>query len=201
LKFVKASFTSGDTGIGSTMAGMGKIKLKVHHAIPTGRSTLADMKSSSFTASTINSVDKASVTMKKNLRSGEGHSVETNQCDSNALYQKYRTGAHLYTITLHYCATPGLIAVGVLSKPPLWDYHRMLKPAKTTAEQKEKLEKAVVSMKRNRKGSEILELNESDDDDSDNDTDEDTKHDENHDQALSIHKKPRIELSNGTIRL
>ena len=199
LKFVKASFTSADMGIGSTMAGMGKIELKVHHAIPMGRSRLEDVKSSSFAASTINSVDKARVTMKKNLRSGEGHSIEAEQYDSNALYQEWRTGAHLYTITLYYCATPGLIAVGVLSKPPLWDYHRMLKPA--TAEQKVESDKNVVSAKRTREGNEILEFNETDDDDSDSDTDEDTEHDENLDQALSKQKKPRIELSNDTIRV
>jgi hypothetical protein len=137
--------------------------------------------------------------MKKNLRSGEGHTVESHASDSNRLYLRYHTGAHLYTITLYYCATPGLIAVGVLPKPPLWDYHRMVKPANTTAEEKEKLDKVVVSVKHNRKGNEILELNESDD--SDSDTYEDMENDQNSDQALSKHKRPRIELSNGAILL
>jgi hypothetical protein len=36
-----------------------------------------------------------------------------------------RRGKLLDTITLHYCSPVGLITVGVLPKPPLWDYHRM----------------------------------------------------------------------------
>lgn len=34
-------------------------------------------------------------------------------------------GQHLYTITLNYCSTLGLIEAGVLPKPGLWQHHRM----------------------------------------------------------------------------
>ena len=71
---------------------------------------------------------------------------------------------HVYSKVLYYCAAPGLIAVGVLPKPPLWDHHRQLFPQNLRTEDKEKLEKInIVSIKRNRKGNEIIELGEDDD--------------------------------------
>jgi hypothetical protein len=169
LKFVKATFTSGDKGIGPAMSGMGKIELKVSNAVFTGNTRRNDFKAS-FAPSTIQMVEDAAVTMKKNLRSGQGHCAEITNYDRHALTPHYNAGTHLYTITLHYCATPGLIAVGVLPKPPLWDYQRMLKPSNMTPKEKKNLDKAV-SVKRDRNGSEILELNDSDDSDSDEDDD------------------------------
>ena len=157
LKFVKASFTSGDMAVGSTMAGMGSVELDVYTAIYAGKKTRQDYESS-FKASTIKMVDDAVVTMKKNLRSGKGSNIDATPYDMNELYKFYTKGDHLYTIKLHYCATPGLMAVGVLPKPPAWEWLRMNKPAETTAEEKEKLNKLVVSVKHNRKGNEILEL-------------------------------------------
>jgi hypothetical protein len=46
VEVFEASFTSGDTGFGSTMAGMGEIELNIYHAIPVGHSRLEDFKSS-----------------------------------------------------------------------------------------------------------------------------------------------------------
>ena len=34
------------------------------------------------------------------------------------------------TVTLNYCAALGLMEVGVLPKPDMWEYHRMKNPAK-----------------------------------------------------------------------
>lgn len=171
LKFVKASFSSEDKGIGSSMTGMGKIEMVVFSAIYMGRKRRKDANLSFGEASTIKRQDNAAVTMKKNLRSGEGSCVETTTYDTNALINKYTRGNHLYTITLHYCATPGLIAVGVLPKPPFWELKRMQHPATITAEDKQKIDKLVISTKRNRNGNEILELADSSDDDSDSDND------------------------------
>jgi hypothetical protein len=164
LKFVRASFKNTNDKSRSTMAGMGKVELVVHNAIFDGQRKRRDPKASypTFTAPTIRINDEAYITMKKDLRSGEGHHVESKPYDKNTVRKCYKKGDHLYTITLHYCATPGLIAVGVLPKPPLWDYHRILEPSKNTAEEKAKLNKFVRSVKRTRNGSEILELNDDD---------------------------------------
>jgi hypothetical protein len=178
LQFVKASFTTsssdGSTGIGSTMAGMGEIKIEVSQGIPMGTEKTKDF-SSSFTASSINIFETtAAVTMKKNLRSGVGsNAIETKVADDKPR-MSYGQGTKLYTITLYYCAAPGLIAVGVLTKPPLWTFARMLHPATTTTKEKKHIEEGVVSTKNNENGKEILELN----DDSDSDSDSDIKGDD-----------------------
>ena len=146
LKFVKASFTSGDEGIGSTMAGMGTIELKVSTAIYDGQYARSNF-TTSFTTPTIKMEDQSGVTMKKNVRSDAGSCVETSVYGSNETYHRYRAGEHLYSITLYYCATPGLIAVGVLPKPPAWEWQRMTKPSKLSAEEKQKLDNTVISEK------------------------------------------------------
>ena len=74
-------------------------------------------------------------------------------------------GTKLYTITLYYCAGPGIIAVGVSvsTKPPLWTFARMLHPATTRAKEKKPIEEGAVSTKNDENRREILLL----DDDSD----------------------------------
>ena len=47
----------------------------------------------------------------------------------------------------------------------------MLKPPTTTPEEEKQIEKGVLSVKRNKSGKEILELEDNDDSDSDTDTD------------------------------
>ena len=177
LKFVKASFATSDKAIGSSMAGMGKIELYVYEGIYVGYRKPKEGNGATLTTQTIETDPNAFVTMKKSLRSGEGQTVHTETYDRNRYLHHYESGDLLHKITLHYCATPGLIAVGVLPKPPLWEYQRMLKPAQTTTEEKERLNNAVRSVKRNRKGNEILELFDDDDDsdECDSDNDEDTE--------------------------
>jgi len=176
LKFMKASFTSrnnsdNSTGgyEGSSQAGMGDIKMEVYEGIPVGNQTNGDHKSS-FTTSSIDmdTNDVAAVTMKKNLRSGTGNNAL--KTEASQVRMAYQKGTHLYTITLYYCAAPGLIAVGVLPKPPHWTYARMLHPAQTTAKEKEQIEKGVTKNEEN--GKEILELKDDSDSDSDDDDDE-----------------------------
>lgn len=185
LKFVKASFTSGDEGIGSTMAGMGTIELKVSTAIYDGQYARSNF-TTSFTTPTIKMEDQSGVTMKKNVRSDAGSCVETSVYGSNETYHRYRAGEHLYSITLYYCATPGLIAVGVLPKPPAWEWQRMTKPSKLSAEEKQKLDNTVISEKRNRNGNLILQLA-----DSDSDSDNEDETSVRPDPALSKHKKAK----------
>ncbi|MGK3749121.1 MAG: hypothetical protein ACI8RD_001413 [Bacillariaceae sp.] len=194
LKFVKALFHSSnskdDIGFGSTMgAGMGEIKMKVYQAIENGYTSTGTQTNftSSFTTSSIDIEDGAFVTMKKNIRSGEGNkSVVTKTSNMNGVKMTYLKGPQLYTIPLNYCATLGLISVGVLPKPPHWDYQRMLKPSKLTAKEKERVEKGVINANRNKNGKEVLELNDSSDDDSDNeDGVGDTKEDKSQQQQKS----------------
>ncbi len=170
LKFVKASFTTGEAGIGSTMAGMGTVELKVYSAIYKGNFMKTDY-TTSLAAPTIQMEDPGVMSMKKNVRSTEGNIVETKPkiYDPNKAYARYRKGQYLYSITLYYCAAPGLIAVGVLPKPPAWDLLRMTQPSDISPEAKKKLENAIISEKRNRRGNLILELADSD---SDNETDD-----------------------------
>jgi hypothetical protein len=139
LQFVKASFTTnnsdGSIVIGSTMAGMGEVKIEVSQGIPMGTGKTKDFNSS-FTASSINMETAAAVTMKKNIRSGVGNNAIESKVADDKPRMSYGQGTKLYSITLYYCAAPGLIAVGVLTKPPLWTFARMLHPATTTAREK-----------------------------------------------------------------
>mmetsp|Transcript_56117 Transcript_56117/g.60744 ORF Transcript_56117/g.60744 Transcript_56117/m.60744 type:complete len:294 (+) Transcript_56117:60-941(+) len=178
LKFMKASFTSRNNSDdstggyeGSSQAGMGDIKMKVYEGIPLGYQKQKDWNTS-FTASSIDmdmaTKDAAAVTMKKNLRTGEGSNVIKSEV--NTVRMRHEKGTHLYTVTVHYCAAPGLIAVGVLPKPHHWTYARMLHPAQTTAKEKEQIEKGVTKNEEN--GKEILELKDDSDSDSDDDDDE-----------------------------
>ena len=169
LQFVKASFTTGSgdgsIGIGSSLAGMSAIKMEVYQGVrkldkkSKGSNKKCD-HNSSFTASSITMKDgktTAAIMMKKNVRSGAGKKSvvkKSKGADSkarNVADDKPRMiigrGAYLYTITLHYCATPGLIAVGILPKPPLWVHARILHPATTTAKEKKLIAEGVVSSK------------------------------------------------------
>jgi len=183
LKFIEASFSTGNTGVGSTRAGMGTVEVVVSTAIYDGQ-YVAKNFNSSFAASTIKFEDEAPVTMKKNVRSDKGHCQEETTYDARKIKRHYRKGDHRYTITLYYCATPGLIAVGILPKPPAWEWLRMIKPSNITAEEKEKLDKAVISEKHNRNGNAILEL-------ADSDSDSDDEDSGRPDRAPSTHKKAR----------
>ena len=97
LKFVKASFHSSNkedrVGFGSEIgAGMGVIEMKVYQAIENGYKATGNEKSfaSSFTTSSIDIEDGAFVTMKKNLRTGEGNkSVVTKTSNMNGVKMTY----------------------------------------------------------------------------------------------------------------
>ena len=167
LKFVKTSFASHDNAIGSSMSGMGVVELDVYNGVFFGTEKILynDLKALPIAPSTIKIDGQAVVTKKKNLRSGEGQHMEMQAYDQNAEMERFSIGHKLYSITLYYCATPGLIAVGVLPKPLEWEYDRKLFPSKMTAVEEGKFNTALRSVKHTRNGSEILELNDSDDDD------------------------------------
>jgi hypothetical protein len=48
-------------------------------------------------------------------------------------FSKHKPGSIVDVITLNYCAALGLIQVGVLPKPPFWDYHRLLQQQTRTS--------------------------------------------------------------------
>ncbi len=185
LKFVEASFRTRDAGIGSTMAGMGTVELKVYSAIYVGDFILRDL-TLSLAAPTIQTEDQVGVSMKKNVRSAEGSSIETKTeiYDPNVAHRHYEGGEYLYSIILYYCAAPGLIAVGVLPKPHAWDLLRMTQPSDISPEAKQKLENAIISEKRNRRGNLILEL-------ADSDSDSEKENDDHPDETLPNHKNIR----------
>ncbi|VEU40474.1 unnamed protein product [Pseudo-nitzschia multistriata] len=165
LQFVKASSVSGD----AAMATMGEIRMEVYERINHGiqRSSREVQPSSTFkTAPSIPLDCCNSVTNKKNIRTKEGHREITKLVGTGPSTCSSK-GAHLYSIPLYYCAAPGLIAVGVLPKPPLWDLERTINPAQITPAEKKELEKLVLSVKRDRKGNEIIELREEDEDEDD----------------------------------
>ena len=204
LKFVKASFHSSNkedrVGFGSEIgAGMGIIEMKVYQAIENGYTSTGNEKSfaSSFTTSSIDIEDGAVVTMKKNLRTGEGNkSVVTKASNMNRL--NYLKGPQLYTIPLNYCATLGLISVGILPKPPAWVHARMLHPSKLTAEEKQRVEKGITNVSQNERGKDVLELNDSDDSDND-DSDSDTKEDKSQQQRQQQKSKKLKLVHSGQI--
>ena len=206
LKFVKASFHSSNkedrVGFGSEIgAGMGIIEMKVYQAIENGYTATGNEKSfaSSFTTSSIDIEDGAVVTMKKNLRTGEGNkSVVTKASNMNGVKMTYLKGLHLYTIPLNYCATLGLISVGILPKPPAWDYQRMIRPSKLTAEEKQRVEKGITNVSQNERGKDVLELNDSDDSDND-DSDSDTKEDKSQQQRQQQKSKKLKLVHSGQI--
>jgi len=163
LKFVKASFMNNNNTANhahhgsSSMSGMGTITMQVFEAISTGQSQCYDFTTSFFTSSIEKGHD--SVAMKKHIRSGKGCNAESYPFNNNIYHEKYAEGPHLFTATIYYCATPGLIAVGILPKPPLWDYHRMMKPAaKRNNGDAEDTKNYIVSVKKNRRGNDIIVL-------------------------------------------
>ena len=188
LKFVNASFRSEHSNVNPTNAGMGKIEIYIYQAIFTGISKHRERREPPvFTEPTIvsNADDIGPLTIKKNVRSGKGRTSLTSTYDPNELCRCYGAGKLLYTVTLHYCTTPGLIAVGVLPKPPMWGQQRKMNPSNLTAREKKRLEKSVVSVKRNRKGNEVIQL--TDTEGSDNDEDCQTL------RRPSKHLKPSID--------
>jgi hypothetical protein len=141
-------------------------------------------KKSPFAAIPSIAVDiKTAEALKKNIRSTEGShlygtgimlqqkkrsnakvgGIKFNSVKRTKIREKFKE-VRLYTIILHYCAAPGLVAVGVLPKPPFcWKHARMNFPQQLTRKEEKKLEKVnVISVKRNRKGNEIIELGDND---------------------------------------
>ena len=190
LKFVKAAFTtttgtSTDNGtVTSSRAGMGKIDMVVCEGIDAGMVDRYDFNAaSSFTASSIQmdgtttSSANVDITKKKNLRSGVGCSTVSGAQAKAKQWHIYTKGAVLYTITLYYCAAPGLIAVGILPKPPFWTQVRKDHPAQTSATEKQNIENGIISSTSNNNGEHVLELKDdsSDTEDEDNGDEDEIK--------------------------
>lgn len=146
LKFVPASFQSVGIQAASTMIGTGQISLKVYRGVYLGIENQARSSSSSLEKpSIVYDASSPATTKKMRLRSGEGSQIRQKRRSTG----KYVRGEYLYAIVLHYCATPGLIAAGILSKPPLWESQRILHPKSNATE---KSIDCAISVKRNRKG-------------------------------------------------
>jgi len=158
LKFVKSIGGGGANAAAHGAPAMGQVKVDVFLAVYAGQSHVHSDYSSSFATAAVSG--SGSLAQKKNLRSGEGTASFTTAVESGP-QNRFTAGEHRYTITLNYCAAVGLIAVGVLSKPPLWTHHRMLHPAKKGDVKDE------VKVGRTDNGSELLDLAGKEGDDSD----------------------------------
>lgn len=69
---------------------------------------------------------------KKGVKSEQGSSFNVQK--SKRRRADFAKGGLLKTITLRYCSTLGLIHVGILPKPPMWDFHRLTNPAENGEE-------------------------------------------------------------------
>jgi hypothetical protein len=87
------------------------------------------------TSPTAGGPNNTSLVEKKGLRSGPGsitsvmHPQKRKRIQQRPPQQQqrsYKRGIQVYVFTLHYCSATGLMQVGVLSKPPVWVYHRKL---------------------------------------------------------------------------
>lgn len=61
---------------------------------------------------------------KKGVKSDKGTRFEVKKKSRRS--KSYRSGRLLETVTLRYCSILGLVKAGILPKPPVWDYHRMI---------------------------------------------------------------------------
>jgi hypothetical protein len=125
---------------------MGKIKDEFYKAIVVDArnneskqvSKNVSSPTKSWKASTIrtthsSAVPNRSLVEKKGLRSGQGATSfikeRTSSRPGSSQPRSYKRGELVYVFTLHYCAAMGLMQVGVLSKPPVWVYHKMMPSA------------------------------------------------------------------------
>ena len=161
----------------SSMAGMGQIQMMVFEAIPKQVKKRPKVHTaSSFATSTIemtaSAVSHSRITAtKKNVRSGAGVTATVEEASGNyerdraRYYLSNTKGEYLYTITLYYCAPPGLIAVGILSQPPAyWTHARTVHPTTNTTIERAHITKGIKSEHRDHHtGNVIIELVEDDD--------------------------------------
>jgi hypothetical protein len=72
-------------------------------------------------------IGKSNPDQKKGVMSATGSTVDYAQPKAGKR-ARYNQGGHLKTITMNYCSTVGLIFAGILTKPPVWEWGRMIKP-------------------------------------------------------------------------
>lgn len=125
LKFTSPRLAQGDGKQGSRLL-MGKVEVNIYKGIVDGSTENASKFQSTWHESTIDPAQAGSLANKKGLRSGQGSTSFTKPSHN---IRRYKKGPKVDVFTLNYCAAMGLIQVGVLPKPPVWVYHRMLHPA------------------------------------------------------------------------
>jgi len=144
LKFIKPSISAGN---GASRLLMGKVEVHIHEGIFRGYRQRTAVRNGSFKAASVG-LNQGAASKKKSLRSDEGTTTLAKTEVSNQ-EANFKSGKHLDTITLNYCAAVGLIEVGVLPKPGMWEYHRMKRPAEPTGAPKTELKKIRINAKEN----------------------------------------------------
>lgn len=108
----------------NNIARPGEVKIEVYNSEYGGTRAHRNLEENSNLLAA--SVNHSAIDKKKNLRS-IGGSLTSASCSVSSTTTFYKLGQLLYSITLKYCAAPGLIRRGVLPQPPSrWDYHRTL---------------------------------------------------------------------------
>ena len=82
---------------------------------------------------------------KKYLKSQSGKRQKLSH--DNGIRQNYKLEYKLDSIKVRYCSTVGLIENGVLPKPPMWEWYKMLNPMKRITTQVVPSEKQIHSKK------------------------------------------------------
>ena len=101
----------------------GTVETMISEAIQAGYAKVGDIKPPKE-APVVSNCDNFT---NKALRSGNGKLMSSSFHGNEEMYTyHYRSGFQLGRIKLNYCTTVGLIKAGILPKPPLWEWHRML---------------------------------------------------------------------------
>ena len=85
--------------------------------------------------------------LKRNLKSDRGNITEKIKLEPNSTCFYFSKGYMLNTFELNYCTAVGLIDVGVLREPPIWDYMRMVRPYKKQKHGEINIHPAYITMK------------------------------------------------------
>lgn len=125
LRFTKPRISEDGSDVNRNLM-MGKVEIKVFEGVFDKQFDGVNREFRSSISAKAVDINQTGVAKKKSLRSSEGQASVSKQAVGGAIY---KTGAHLDTITLNYCAALGLMAVGVLKKPDPWTYQRMTRPA------------------------------------------------------------------------
>jgi hypothetical protein len=126
LKFAKTPVREAVNGSTLPTSWTGKVKVTFSEAILDGYKERQDHTNTWNGGDVSYVMGISDPDKKKGVKSDKG--IQFDVREETRRREKYKSGRLLSTITLRYCSILGLIEAGILPKPPLWDYHRMIRP-------------------------------------------------------------------------